>query len=146
MMLDDVPLAAWAALRPDTPPDDVEVLGPRVWRVGGDVLKLYDGADRKRFRRIVRAHRQAGRLFRGQEGLAAQRLLGFAEAERALLLAFVPGRSGRMALLAGVDPADLLARSGAWLRCLHAGRKGDTGAFDASGPLKRLVAAPRCAE
>lgn len=146
MILDDVPLAAWATLRPDTPPDDVEVLGPRIWRVGGHVLKLFAEADRKRFRRIVRAHRQAGRLFRGEEGLAAQRLVAFAEAERALLLAFVPGRSGRMALLAGADPTRLLARSGDWLRCLHEGRDCDTGRFDAWAPLERLVPTPGCAD
>lgn len=146
MILDDLPLAAWAALRPDTPPDDVEVLGPRIWRVGDYVLKLFAEADRKRFRRIVRAHRQAGRLFRGQDGLAAQRLEAVAEAERALLLAFVPGRSGRMALLSGADPARLLARSGDWLRCLHEGRDRDTGRFDAWAPLERLVPTPGCAD
>ena len=146
MNLDDVPLAAWSALRPDTPPDTVEVLGPRVWRVGSEVLKLFAEADRKRFRRIVRAHRQAGRIFKGQPGVSAQRLLAVAEDERALLLDFVPGRSGRMALLAGADPGKILGRSGAWLHALHGGRETDEGRFDAWGALERLPQTPPCAD
>lgn len=146
MILDDLPLAAWAALRPDTPPDNVEVLGPRIWRVGRDVLKLFTEADRPRFRRIVRAHRQAGRIFRGQDGLAAQRLLAFSEEHRALLLDFVPGRSGRMALLAGADPVRILTRSALWLRHLHDSRETSDARFDPWGALERLPDTPACAD
>ncbi|MDD9741035.1 phosphotransferase [Marinovum sp. SP66] len=146
MILADLPLRAWAALRPETGPTDVELLGPDVWRVGDVVLKLFPQADLPRFRRIVRAHRQAARIFRRHPGLAAQRLLGFDEACRALLLEFVPGRSGRMALLAGVAPEEILARAAAWLDRLHAAREVSAGRFDARGAVDRLPPAPDCAE
>ena len=45
MILADLPLRAWAALRPETRPTDVELLGPDVWRVGDVVLKLFPQAD-----------------------------------------------------------------------------------------------------
>ncbi|WP_417525278.1 phosphotransferase [Marinovum sp.] len=146
MILADLPLPVWATLCPETPPKDIEVLGPDVWRVGDVVLKRFPEADLARFRRIVRAHRQAGRIFRGCEGMAAQRLRGFDEASRALLLDFVPGRSGRMALLEDVAPEDLLARAGAWLNHLHGARAVSEGRFDPWGAIERLPQTPNCAE
>ncbi|MGY3437527.1 MULTISPECIES: phosphotransferase [unclassified Marinovum] len=146
MKLDDLPHAAWAVLRPGVPPVDAEALGRDVWRVGAEVLKLFPGADLARFRRVVRAHRQAGRIFQDRPGLAAQRLLGFDEPSRAVLLDYVPGQSGRAALLAGEAPERILGQSAQWLACLHAARGTARGRFDPWGPLERLPQVPVCAE
>ncbi|WP_323767983.1 hypothetical protein [Marinovum sp.] len=141
----DLPLSAWAALRPAIPPPDGAALAPNVWRLGDEVLKRFPQSDLARFRRIVRAHRQAGRIFRGCKGLAAQRLLGFDENHRALLLGFVPGRSGRQAL-EWVAPEAILAGAGAWLRVFHAGRETGEGRLDPLGALARLPRRLVCAE
>ncbi|MCJ7871795.1 phosphotransferase [Phaeobacter sp. J2-8] len=144
--MNTLPMAAWAALRPDLPVDDVEGLAPNVWRVRRDVVKLFPGTDLARFRRIVRAHRQAGRIFREQSDLKAQRLLGFAEDERALLLDFVPGQSGRRALQTGTSPDRIMMQAGAWLHRFHDARDTSLGRFDPLGALERLPMAPECAE
>ena len=146
MLVEDFPLEAWYALNPGEPPADIELFGPAIWRVGQFVFKRFPDASLARFRRIVRAHRQAGRLLRGVSGLAAQKLLRFDEEHRALLLALVPGRSGRMELLAGAAPKEVLSRAADWLRVLHAGRETSTATFDAKAPLNRLDPAPDCVD
>lgn len=119
---------------------------PHVWRVGQVVLKQFPGVPQARFRRIVRAHRQAGRLLRDQQGCDAQKLLGHDEDHATLLLAWVPGRSGRMELMAGVAPATVMARAAGWLSRFHEGRAISRGVFDARSPLGRLPDQPGCAE
>lgn len=146
MILDDFPLEAWQALRPDDAPSDVEMFAPSVWRVGDYVLKRFPDVPLAQFRRIVRAHRQAGRLLRTHDGFDAQKLLGFDEEHLALLLEWVPGRSGRMELISGVDPVIVMARAAQWLSHLHTGRDQSEGGFDAQGPIDRLADKPECAE
>lgn len=142
----DLPLRALEALCPDVSPSEAEALGPQVWRLGQTVLKCVPQADLPRFRRIVRAHRQAGRIFRGHARLGAQRLLGFDEEHRVLLLGFAPGRTGRAALAEGEAPERLLSAAGAWLQVFHAARAPAEGQFDALGALARLPQRPDCAE
>ncbi|MDA7428453.1 phosphotransferase [Primorskyibacter aestuariivivens] len=146
MLVEDFPLEAWYALNPDEPPADIELFGPAIWRVGDRVFKRFPDAPLSRFRRIVRAHRQAGRLLRDVPGLDAQKLLRFDEDHRALLLSLVSGRSGRMELLAGAAPEEVLSRAADWLRVLHAGRETSTATFDAKAPLERLDPAPDCVD
>lgn len=146
MLIDDFPLEAWQAVRPEQAPSDLEMFAPEVWRVGDVVLKKFPNVPLAQFRRIVRAHRQAGRLLRAHEGFDAQKLLAHDEAHRALLLDWVAGRSGRMELISGVDPARVMARAAQWLTRLHAGRDQSEGPFDAQGPLDRLPRRPDCAE
>lgn len=146
MLQDDFPMAPWQALCPDETPSDVEMLAPRIWRVGDRVLKQYAQVPLAQFRRIVRAHRQAGRMLRSHEGLDAQKLLEVDETHRVLLLAWVEGRSGRMELIGGADPDVVLARAARWLVTFHTGRELTHGAFDANGAVARLAEAPGCGE
>ncbi len=146
MLVEDFPIEAWHALSAEKTPSDVEMLAPAIWRVGDRVVKLFADAPLAQFRRIVRAHRQAGRLFRDRTSFAAQKLLAFDEPNRALLLSWVPGRSGRMELVDGADPAEVLHRAACWLAILHQGRERARGAFDAEGAVGRLPATPECAE
>lgn len=146
MLVEDFPLEAWHALVSGEPPADVELFGPSIWRVGDRVLKRFPDASLARFRRIVRAHRQAGRHLRAHDGIDAQKLLKFDEEHRALLLALAPGRSGRMELLGGAAPERVLARAAAWLRVLHMARPTSRGRFDALGPLARLPETPDCVD